>query len=117
MVLTPQIYFTANWANYGHVGRVLRRLTTQWKSIDVVESVGVAGKSDPKRTVKYFRLEFPIHFGNVTIFPEMGHSPFRTVVCIKLNCNAKFGLPSPAHPGLVVAEYVVPTPMDGIERN
>nr|GMC90735.1 5'-nucleotidase SurE-like [Ipomoea batatas] len=36
---------------------VLRHLTTQWKSIDVVESVGVAGKSDPKRTVKYFRLE------------------------------------------------------------
>nr|GMC49038.1 5'-nucleotidase SurE-like [Ipomoea batatas] len=53
----PPIYFTANWANYGHVERVLRHLTTQWKSIDVVESVGVAGKSDPKRTVKYFRLE------------------------------------------------------------
>ncbi|XP_019198800.1 PREDICTED: uncharacterized protein LOC109192561 [Ipomoea nil] len=34
-----------------------RRLTTQRKSIEVVESVGVAGKSDPKRTVKYFRLE------------------------------------------------------------
>lgn len=34
-----------------------RRLTTQRKSIEVVESVGVAGKSGPNRTVKYFRLE------------------------------------------------------------
>ncbi|KAM7471832.1 hypothetical protein LguiA_010015 [Lonicera macranthoides] len=34
-----------------------RRLTTQRKLVEV-ESVGVAGKSDSKRTVKYFRLEF-----------------------------------------------------------
>nr|GMD22557.1 uncharacterized protein LOC109192561 [Ipomoea batatas] len=36
---------------------VALRLTTQRKSIEVVESVGVAGKSDPKQTAKYFRLE------------------------------------------------------------
>ncbi|KAK3013459.1 hypothetical protein RJ639_009767, partial [Escallonia herrerae] len=35
-----------------------RRLTTQRKSLVEVESVGVAGKSDNNRTVKYFRLEF-----------------------------------------------------------
>ncbi|XP_052181673.1 uncharacterized protein LOC127794537 [Diospyros lotus] len=35
-----------------------RRLVTQKKNVEVVESVGVAGKSDPNRTVKYFRLEF-----------------------------------------------------------
>ncbi|KAK2992935.1 hypothetical protein RJ640_008469 [Escallonia rubra] len=34
-----------------------RRLTTQRKSLVEVESVGVAGKSDNNRTVKYFRLE------------------------------------------------------------
>ncbi|CAI9766134.1 unnamed protein product [Fraxinus pennsylvanica] len=34
-----------------------RRLTTQRKNIEIVESVGVAGKVDSKRTVKYFRLE------------------------------------------------------------
>ncbi|KAL2554923.1 Survival protein SurE-like phosphatase/nucleotidase [Forsythia ovata] len=34
-----------------------RRLTTQRKNIEIVESVGVAGKFDSKRTVKYFRLE------------------------------------------------------------
>ncbi|KAI3455573.1 hypothetical protein Pfo_012236 [Paulownia fortunei] len=34
-----------------------RRLTTQKKNIEVVESVGVARKSDFKRTVKYFRAE------------------------------------------------------------
>ncbi|KAL3840804.1 hypothetical protein ACJIZ3_025395 [Penstemon smallii] len=34
-----------------------RRLTTQKKNIEVVESVGAAGKSDFKRTVKYFRVE------------------------------------------------------------
>ncbi|KAL3824462.1 hypothetical protein ACJIZ3_020491 [Penstemon smallii] len=34
-----------------------RRLTTQKKNLEVVESVGLAGKSDFKRTVKYFRLE------------------------------------------------------------
>nr|GMC98588.1 GDSL esterase/lipase At4g10955-like [Ipomoea batatas] len=38
-------------------GGVALRLTTQRKSIEVVESVGVAGKSDPKQTAKYFRLE------------------------------------------------------------
>ncbi|GMP35136.1 hypothetical protein CsSME_00007710 [Camellia sinensis var. sinensis] len=35
-----------------------RRLTTQRKNLEVVESVGVAGKSDSNRSVKYFRLEF-----------------------------------------------------------
>ncbi|CAA2976776.1 uncharacterized protein LOC111401561 isoform X1 [Olea europaea var. sylvestris] len=34
-----------------------RRLATQKKNIEIVESVGAAGKSDFKRTVKYFRLE------------------------------------------------------------
>ncbi|KAL0429906.1 UNVERIFIED_CONTAM: 5'-nucleotidase SurE [Sesamum radiatum] len=34
-----------------------RRLATQKKNIEIVESVGVAGKSDFKRTVKYFRVE------------------------------------------------------------
>ncbi|CAA2987283.1 5 -nucleotidase -like [Olea europaea subsp. europaea] len=34
-----------------------RRLATQKKNIEMVESVGAAGKSDFKRTVKYFRLE------------------------------------------------------------
>ncbi|XAR49929.1 5'-nucleotidase [Bertholletia excelsa] len=35
-----------------------RRLVTQRKNIEVVESVGVAGKPDFNRTVKYFRSEF-----------------------------------------------------------
>ncbi|CAH9085703.1 unnamed protein product [Cuscuta epithymum] len=34
-----------------------RRLATQKKDIEEVESVGVARKSDPNRAVKYFRLE------------------------------------------------------------
>ncbi|CAI9753772.1 unnamed protein product [Fraxinus pennsylvanica] len=34
-----------------------RRLATQKKNIEIVESVGAAGKLDFKRTVKYFRLE------------------------------------------------------------
>lgn len=34
-----------------------RRLTTQKKDIEVVESVGASAKSDFKRTVKYFRAE------------------------------------------------------------
>ena len=34
-----------------------RKLVTQRKNIEVVESVGIAGKSDPDRKVKYFRLE------------------------------------------------------------
>lgn len=34
-----------------------RRLTTQKKDVEVVESVGVAGKSDFRRIVKYFRAE------------------------------------------------------------
>nr|GMC88427.1 5'-nucleotidase surE [Ipomoea batatas]GMD23272.1 5'-nucleotidase surE [Ipomoea batatas] len=41
---------------------VALRLTTQRKSIEVVESVGVAGKSDPKQTAKYFRLEMAFCF-------------------------------------------------------
>lgn len=35
-----------------------RRLGTQKKSLEIVESVGVAGKTDVNRTTKYFRLEF-----------------------------------------------------------
>ncbi|KAI3524979.1 hypothetical protein L1887_03650 [Cichorium endivia] len=35
-----------------------RRLNSQKKNLEVVESVGVSGKVDPNRTVKYFRLEF-----------------------------------------------------------
>ncbi|KAF5931851.1 hypothetical protein HYC85_028022 [Camellia sinensis] len=35
-----------------------RRMITQKKNIEIVESVGVAGKSDSNRTMKYFRLEF-----------------------------------------------------------
>ncbi|XP_051148195.1 uncharacterized protein LOC127263206 [Andrographis paniculata] len=34
-----------------------RRLNTQKKNVEVVESMGAAGKSDFKRTVKYFRAE------------------------------------------------------------
>ncbi|KAL2534053.1 Survival protein SurE-like phosphatase/nucleotidase [Abeliophyllum distichum] len=34
-----------------------RRLITQRKNVEIVESVGVAGKFDSKQTVKYFRLE------------------------------------------------------------
>ncbi|WMV35010.1 hypothetical protein MTR67_028395 [Solanum verrucosum] len=34
-----------------------RRLATQKKNIEEVESVGVSGKSDPNRKAKYFRLE------------------------------------------------------------
>ncbi|KAL3375639.1 hypothetical protein AABB24_006881 [Solanum stoloniferum] len=34
-----------------------RKLVTQRKNIEVVESVGIAGKADPDRKVKYFRLE------------------------------------------------------------
>ncbi|XP_009588878.1 uncharacterized protein [Nicotiana tomentosiformis] len=34
-----------------------RRLATQKKNIEEVQSVGVAGKSDPNRKIKYFRLE------------------------------------------------------------
>ncbi|KAG9140989.1 hypothetical protein Leryth_012577 [Lithospermum erythrorhizon] len=34
-----------------------RRLGTQKKNIEVVESVGAAGKSEPDRKVKYFRVE------------------------------------------------------------
>nr|KAJ0194090.1 hypothetical protein LSAT_V11C800412740 [Lactuca sativa] len=34
-----------------------RRLNSQKKSLEVVESVGVSGKVDPNKTVKYFRLE------------------------------------------------------------
>ncbi|KAL8189358.1 hypothetical protein R6Q57_028924 [Mikania cordata] len=35
-----------------------RRLNSQKKSLEIVESVGVSGKIDQTRTVKYFRLEF-----------------------------------------------------------
>ncbi|OVA08421.1 Heat shock factor (HSF)-type [Macleaya cordata] len=35
-----------------------RRLNTQRKNVEVVESVGVAGKTDSQRVKKYFRLEF-----------------------------------------------------------
>ncbi|KAK7325104.1 hypothetical protein VNO77_29186 [Canavalia gladiata] len=35
-----------------------RRLATQKKNLEIVESIGAAGKSDPNRVKKYFRLEF-----------------------------------------------------------
>ncbi|KAK1416893.1 hypothetical protein QVD17_26012 [Tagetes erecta] len=35
-----------------------RRLNSQKKSLEIVESVGVSGKVDRTRTTKYFRLEF-----------------------------------------------------------
>ncbi|XP_054782924.1 uncharacterized protein LOC129290229 [Prosopis cineraria] len=35
-----------------------RRLTTQKKNLEIVESIGAAGKSDFNRVKKYFRLEF-----------------------------------------------------------
>ncbi|KAF3450590.1 hypothetical protein FNV43_RR06679 [Rhamnella rubrinervis] len=35
-----------------------RRLTTQKKNVEIIESVGAAGKSDSARVKKYFRLEF-----------------------------------------------------------
>ncbi|OIW08993.1 hypothetical protein TanjilG_05969 [Lupinus angustifolius] len=35
-----------------------RRLTTQKKNLEVIESIGAAGKSDSKKVKKYFRLEF-----------------------------------------------------------
>ena len=34
-----------------------RRLTTQKKNLEIVESVGAAGKPDFNRVKKYFRLE------------------------------------------------------------
>lgn len=39
-----------------------RKLVTQRKNIEVVESVGIAGKADLDRKVKYFRLEVRILF-------------------------------------------------------
>ncbi|KAJ7951577.1 5'-nucleotidase surE [Quillaja saponaria] len=35
-----------------------RRLTTQKKNLEIIESIGAAGKSDSNRVKKYFRLEF-----------------------------------------------------------
>ncbi|KAK7271982.1 hypothetical protein RJT34_28296 [Clitoria ternatea] len=35
-----------------------RRLATQKKNLEIIESVGAAGKHDPNRVKKYFRLEF-----------------------------------------------------------
>ncbi|CAK9179948.1 unnamed protein product [Ilex paraguariensis] len=35
-----------------------RRLTSQRKNLEIVESVGVVGKSDFNRTTRYFRMEF-----------------------------------------------------------
>ncbi|XP_020223397.1 uncharacterized protein LOC109805636 [Cajanus cajan] len=35
-----------------------RRLATQKKNLEIIESTGAAGKSDPNRVKKYFRLEF-----------------------------------------------------------
>ncbi|KAK7261686.1 hypothetical protein RIF29_28003 [Crotalaria pallida] len=35
-----------------------RRLTTQKKNLEIVESIGAAGKPDSNRVKKYFRLEF-----------------------------------------------------------
>lgn len=35
-----------------------RRLATQRKNVEIVESTGAAGKNEPERVKKYFRLEF-----------------------------------------------------------
>nr|GMD16931.1 5'-nucleotidase SurE-like [Ipomoea batatas] len=61
---------------------VALRLTTQRKSIEVVESVGVAGKSDPKQTAKYFRLEMAFCFKNGLDFGLYANN-------IAVTCSAK----------------------------
>ncbi|XP_014499861.1 uncharacterized protein LOC106760927 isoform X1 [Vigna radiata var. radiata] len=64
----PPGHFMANQGGLGlqfaQLGRdasaagAARRLATQKKNLEIVESTGAAGKSDPNRVKKYFRLEF-----------------------------------------------------------
>ncbi|KAK7402254.1 hypothetical protein VNO78_14373 [Psophocarpus tetragonolobus] len=64
----PTGHFLANQGGLGlqfaQLGRdasaagAARRLATQKKNLEIVESIGAAGKSDPNRVKKYFRLEF-----------------------------------------------------------
>lgn len=64
----PPGHFMANQGGLGlqfaQLGRdasaagAARRMVTQKKNLEVVESTGAAGKSDPNRVKKYFRLEF-----------------------------------------------------------
>ncbi|QCE09073.1 5'-nucleotidase [Vigna unguiculata] len=63
----PTGHFMANQGGLGlqfaQLGRdasaaVARRLATQKKNLEIIESTGAAGKSDPNKVKKYFRLEF-----------------------------------------------------------
>ncbi|CAJ1955456.1 unnamed protein product [Sphenostylis stenocarpa] len=64
----PPGHFMANQVGLGlqiaQLGRdasaagAARRLATQKKNLEIVESTGAAGKSDPNSIKKYFRLEF-----------------------------------------------------------
>lgn len=64
----PTGHFLANQGGLGlqfaQLGRdasaagAARRLATQKKNLEIIESMGAAGKSDPNRVKKYFRLEF-----------------------------------------------------------
>ncbi|TKY48280.1 5'-nucleotidase SurE [Spatholobus suberectus] len=64
----PPGHFLANQGGLGlqfaQLGRdasaagAARRLATQKKNLEIIESVGAAGKSDPNKVKKYFRLEF-----------------------------------------------------------
>ncbi|XP_027906582.1 uncharacterized protein LOC114166116 [Vigna unguiculata] len=64
----PPGHFLASKQGFGlqfaQIGRdasaagAARRLTTQKKNLEIVESIGAAGKPDSNRVKKYFRLEF-----------------------------------------------------------
>ncbi|KAK7381769.1 hypothetical protein VNO80_00316 [Phaseolus coccineus] len=64
----PPGHFLASKQGFGlqfaQIGRdasaagAARRLTTQKKNLEIVESIGAAGKSDSNRVKKYFRLQF-----------------------------------------------------------
>ncbi|RDX58279.1 surE, partial [Mucuna pruriens] len=64
----PPGHFLASKQGFGlqfaQIGRdasaagAARRLTTQKKNLEIVESIGAAGKPDSDRVKKYFRLEF-----------------------------------------------------------
>ncbi|CAJ1950930.1 unnamed protein product [Sphenostylis stenocarpa] len=71
-----QIGRDASAANRSHLGVLqgaARRLTTQKKNLEIVESIGAAGKPDSNRVKKYFRLE---KIGNYTenVQNRAGHS-------------------------------------------
>ena len=60
MLCVIQKDFNASNLNLHHL-RLLqgaaRRLATQKKNLEIIESVGAAGKPDSNRVKKYFRLE------------------------------------------------------------